>query len=278
VLALREEVIGVGQVLLETKNLTKIFESGFLKRTRVKAVDNVNIFLRESEIVSLVGQSGSGKTTLAKMILRVLEPTSGEIVFQGRNVWRDLMTIKDLKWYWRNVHAIFQNPYASFNPFYKIDRVLNQGLELIGVEPGSSEGMSMIREALEVVGLRPEETFGKYPHQLSGGQLQRIMIARAWIIKPKLLLADEPVSMLDVSTRGKILELFMKLREDRKTTVLFITHDLGLAYVVSDRIMIMHKGKIVEEGTPYEVLLRPRDEYTKQLLESVPTLYKKWEF
>jgi peptide/nickel transport system ATP-binding protein len=278
VLALREEVIGVGQVLLETKNLTKIFESGFLKRTRVKAVDNVNIFLRESEIVSLVGQSGSGKTTLAKMILRVLEPTSGEIVFQGRNVWRDLMTIKDLKWYWRNVHAIFQNPYASFNPFYKIDRVLNQGLELIGVEPGSSEGKSMIREALEVVGLRHEETLGKYPHQLSGGQLQRIMIARAWIIKPKLLLADEPVSMLDVSTRGKILELFMKLREDRKTTVLFITHDLGLAYAVSDRIMIMYKGKIVEEGTPDEVLSHPRNEYTKQLLESVPTLYKKWKF
>jgi peptide/nickel transport system ATP-binding protein len=278
VLALREEVIRVGQVLLETKNLTKIFESGFLKRTRVKAVDNVNIFLRESEIVSLVGQSGSGKTTLAKMILRVLEPTSGEIVFQGRNVWRDLMTIKDLKWYWRNVHAIFQNPYASFNPFYKIDRVLNQGLELIGVEPGSSEGKSMIREALEVVGLRPEETLGKYPHQLSGGQLQRIMIARAWIIKPKLLLADEPVSMLDVSTRGKILELFMKLREDRKTTVLFITHDLGLAHAVSDRIMIMYKGKIVEEGTPDEVLSHPRNEYTKQLLESVPTLYKKWSF
>lgn len=265
-------------MLLETKNLTKIFESGFLKRTRVKAVDNVNIFLRESEIVSLVGQSGSGKTTLAKMILRVLEPTSGEIVFQGRNVWRDLMTIKDLKWYWRNVHAIFQNPYASFNPFYKIDRVLNQGLELIGVEPGSSEGKSMIREALEVVGLRPEETLGKYPHQLSGGQLQRIMIARAWIIKPKLLLADEPVSMLDVSTRGKILELFMKLREDRKTTVLFITHDLGLAHAVSDRIMIMYKGKIVEEGTPDEVLSHPRNEYTKQLLESVPTLYKKWSF
>jgi len=268
----------VGQALLETRNLTKIFETGFFKRTSIKAVDSVNIVLGESEIVSLAGQSGSGKTTLARMILRVLKPTSGEVVFQGRSVWRDLRSMKDLKWYWRNVHVVFQNPFANFNPFYKIDRVLNQGLELIGVEPGSGEGKSMVREALEVVGLRPEETLGKYPHQLSGGQLQRIMIARAWIIKPKLLLADEPVSMLDVSTRGKILELFMKLREDHKTTVLFITHDLGLAYVVSDRIMIMHKGKIVEEGAPHEVLSHPRNEYTKQLLESVPTLYRKWEF
>ncbi|RLG81499.1 MAG: ABC transporter ATP-binding protein [Thermoprotei archaeon] len=265
-------------ILLETKNLTKIFESGFLRKTIIKAVDNVNLVLKESEVVSLAGQSGSGKTTLAKMILRILEPTSGKIIYKGKNIWRDLKSLKDLKWYWRNVHIIFQNPFSNFNPFYKIDRALRQALELIGVDPDSSEGKRLVKEALEVVGLRPDETLGKYPHQLSGGQLQRIMIARAWIVRPKLLLADEPVSMLDVSTRGKILELFLKLREAQKTTILFITHDFGLAYAVSDRILIMYKGKIIEEGPPDEVLFNPKHEYTKQLIESVPTLYRKWRF
>ncbi|MEM4623308.1 MAG: ABC transporter ATP-binding protein [Desulfurococcaceae archaeon] len=264
------------RILLETKSLTKVFETGFFKRIVVKAVDDVSIILSEGEIVSLVGQSGSGKTTLAKMILRLLEPTSGDIFFQGRNVWRDLKTLEDFKWYWKNVHAVFQNPYASFNPFYKIDRVLHQALMLIGIDPDSPEGDRVIREALEVVGLRPDETLGKYPHQLSGGQLQRILISRAWIIKPKLLLADEPVSMLDVSTRGKILELFDILRKNLGTTIVFITHDLGLAYAISDRILVMYKGKIVEEGSPDKVILNPEHEYTKELLKSVPTLYKKW--
>ncbi|MCD6196335.1 MAG: ABC transporter ATP-binding protein [Staphylothermus sp.] len=264
--------------LLKTKNLTKVFESGFLRKTYIKAVDNVNIFLKEGEVVSLAGQSGSGKTTLAKMILRVLEPTSGEIIFKDKNIWRDLKGLKDLKWYWRNVHIIFQNPFSNFNPFYKVDRTLQQALELIGIDPDSHEGKQLIREALEVVGLRPDETLGKYPHQLSGGQLQRIMIARAWIIKPKLLLADEPVSMLDVSTRGKILELFLKLRDEQKTTVLFITHDFGLAYAVSDRVMIMYRGKIIEEGTPDEIFFNPKHKYTKELIESVPMLYRKWKF
>ncbi|MEM0378999.1 MAG: ABC transporter ATP-binding protein [Thermosphaera sp.] len=264
------------RIVLETKGLTKVFESGFFKRVVVRAVDNVSVRLSEGEVVSLVGQSGSGKTTLAKMILRLLEPTSGDILFQGRNVWRDLKTLEDLKWYWRNVHAVFQNPYASFNPFYKIDRVLRQALMLIGVDPDSPEGDKAVREALEVVGLRPDETLGKYPHQLSGGQLQRILISRAWIIKPKLLLADEPVSMLDVSTRGKILELYDTLRRSLGTTIVFITHDLGLAYAVSDRVLVMYKGKIVEEGSPDKVILNPEHEYTKELLKSVPTLYKKW--
>lgn len=265
-------------VLLETRNLTKVFESGFIRRVFIKAVDNVNLVLKENEIVSLAGQSGSGKSTLAKMILRLLEPTSGEILFQGKNIWRDLRKLKDLKWYWRNVHAIFQNPFSNFNPFYKVDRVLNQALELIGIDPKSGEGKKLVREALEYVGLRPEETLGKYPHQLSGGQLQRMMIARVWIIKPKLLLADEPVSMLDVSTRGKILELFKNLQENFKTTTVFITHDLGLAYVVSDRILIMYRGQIVEEGPPDEILKNPKHEYTKRLLESVPPLYRRWRW
>lgn len=264
------------KTILETKKLTKIFEVGFFKKTVIKAVDEVSVKLDEGEIASLVGQSGSGKTTLAKMILRLLEPTSGDIIFQGRDVWKDLKSMDDLKWYWRNVHAVFQNPYASFNPFYKIDRALHQALRLIGLDPDSPEGKKILWEALEVVGLRPDETLGKYPHQLSGGQLQRILISRAWIIKPKLLLADEPVSMLDVSTRGKILELYDILRKNLGTTIMFITHDLGLAYAVSDRVLVMYRGKIVEEGPPDKVILNPEHEYTKELLKSVPTLYKKW--
>lgn len=262
--------------ILETRDLTKVFEAGLFRKIIIKAVDRVSVKLEEGEIVSLVGQSGSGKTTLAKMILRLLEPTSGDIIYQGKNIWKDLKGIDDLRWYWRNVHAIFQNPYSSFNPFYKIDRVLHQALRLVEVEPGSQEGSRLIRESLEIVGLRPDETLGKYPHQLSGGQLQRILISRAWIIKPRLLLADEPVSMLDVSTRGKILELYDILRKNLGTTIVFITHDLGLAYAVSDRILVMYKGKIIEEGQPEKVISSPQHEYTKELLKSVPTLYKKW--
>lgn len=264
-------------VLLEVRNLIKVFETGFLRKVLIKAVDDVSFVLKSGEIVSVVGQSGSGKTTLAKMILRLLEPTSGDILFMGRNVWKDVRTPKELRWYWRNVHAVFQNPYSSFNPFYKVDRVLNQACSLVDLEPGSSEARAEVLKALQSVGLRADEVLGKYPHQLSGGQLQRVLIARAWIIKPKLLIADEPVSMLDVSTRGKIVKLFEDLRKEHDTTVVFITHDMGLAYVISDRIFVMYRGKVVEEGSPDELLREPKHEYTKTLVESVPGIYKKWQ-
>lgn len=263
--------------LLEVQNLTKVFESGFFRKISIRAVDGVSFTLGSGVVVSIVGQSGSGKTTLAKMILRLLEPTSGDIWFSGRNVWKDLKTPRDLRWYWRNVHAVFQNPYSSFNPFYKVDRVLNQACSLVDLEPGSPEARAEILRALQSVGLRGDEVLGKYPHQLSGGQLQRVLIARAWIIKPKLLIADEPVSMLDVSTRGKIVKLFDDLRKEHGTTVIFITHDMGLAYVVSDRILVMYKGKIVEDGPPDEILGNPKHEYTKTLVDSVPGIYKKWQ-
>jgi len=156
--------------------------------------------------------------------------------------------------------------------------VLKQALKLLNIDPDTSEGKSLINEALTYVGLQPSEVLGKYPHQLSGGQRQRIMIARCWLLKPKLVLADEPVSMIDASLRGAIINLFMHMRDYNKTSIIFITHDLGLAYYVSDRILVMYKGKIVDEGTPDELLKSPRHEYTKLLLESVPTLYRKWTF
>jgi len=264
--------------LLEVKNLTKVYEAGFVKKRRIIAVDNVTFEVNEGEVASLVGESGSGKTTTAKIILRLLPPTSGNVVFQGKDIWRDLKTKEDLKDYWKKVHAVFQDPYASYNPFYTIDRILNQALELLGVDPKSDEGKRLIREALMYVGLVPEDVLGKYPHQLSGGQRQRIMIARCWLLKPKLILADEPVSMIDASMRGAIIKLFMNLRDDYKTSTIFITHDMGLAYYVSDRILVMYRGKIVDQGSPDELVKNPKHEYTKRLLASVPTLYRKWSW
>ena len=262
--------------LLEVRNLTKIYETGFIRRRRILAVDNISFDMKEGEIVSLVGQSGSGKTTTAKMILRLLPPTSGTIRFEGRDIWRELRHRHELAEYWKRVHAVFQDPYASYNPFYTVDRVLNQALRLLGIDPRSEEGKSLVKEALNYVGLNPGDVLGKYPHQLSGGQRQRLMIARCWILKPKLILADEPVSMIDASMRGSIIRLFEKLRDDYRTSMIFITHDLGLAYYISDRILVMYKGRIVEEGTPDEVVMHPQHEYTKLLVASVPTLYKKW--
>ena len=262
--------------LLEVRNLTKVYESGFIRKRRIIAVNNISFDIKEGEVVSLVGESGSGKTTTAKMILRLLPPTSGIIKFQGKDIWRDIKSKNELKAYWKEVHAVFQDPYASYNPFYTVDRVLNQALNLLGIAPGSNEGKKLVREALSYVGLIPEDVLGKYPHQLSGGQRQRLMIARCWLLKPKLILADEPVSMIDASMRGAIIKLFMNLRDDYKTSTIFITHDMGLAYYVSDRIMVMYKGKIVEEGTPDEVINHPQHEYTKNLLNSVPKLYVSW--
>lgn len=260
--------------LLEVKGLTKIFTVGLFKRREIVAVNNISFHVNPGEFMSLVGESGSGKTTTARMILRLLPPTSGSIIFEGKNVWK-LNDLDELRWYWKNVHGIFQDPYASFNPLHRIDRVLNQVFTL--VVDSKMDRDRLIKEALKEVGLRPQEVLGRYPHELSGGQRQRIMIARCYMLKPKLILADEPISMIDASTRASILQLFSRLRDEYKTSVIFITHDLGLAYYVSDRILIMYKGSIVEEGTPDEILEHPQHPYTKRLKEDVPLLYRKWE-
>ncbi|MCS7111674.1 MAG: ABC transporter ATP-binding protein [Ignisphaera sp.] len=264
--------------MLKAENLVKIYETGFVRKRRITAVDNVSFDVKEGEVASLVGESGSGKTTTAKIVLRLLPPTSGSVSFKGRDVWKELKTREQLVDYWRKVHAVFQDPYASYNPFYTIDRVLKQALRLVGVDRNSEMERKLIEEALNYVGLSPEDVLGKYPHQLSGGQRQRIMIARCWLLKPNLIIADEPVSMIDASMRGAIIKLFMNLRDDYRTSIVFITHDLGLAYYVSDKIMVMFKGRIVDIGAPDEVVKHPQHEYTRKLLESVPTLYRKWRW
>lgn len=261
-------------MLLEINNLTKVFTVGLLRKKEIVAVKDVSLKVDSGEFISLVGESGSGKTTTAKMILKLIPPTSGNIVFDGKDVTR-LRKLEELREYWSKVHGIFQDPYASFNPLRKIDRVLYQVFELTGNRDVNKD--DAVREALREVGLNPEEVLGKYPHELSGGQRQRIMVARCYLIKPKLILADEPVSMIDASTRRGVLQLLSNLRDEYKTSVLFITHDLGLAYYVSDEILIMYKGIIVESGPPEEVMENPRSEYTKRLKADVPLLYRKWE-
>lgn len=255
--------------LLETKNLTRTFGHG---EHAVHAVKDVSFHVQPGEIVAVVGESGSGKSTLARLILRLLDPTSGRIYLHGNDV-TDLTKSRDLKPYWRKVQGVFQDPFAAVNQFYTNRRVLEKPLQLLDHKPTRTERDERIESALLEVGLDPSDVLNKGPHQLSGGQLQRIMIARALVAGPELLLADEPTSMLDASLRVTVLNLLLDLRENRNMTILFITHDLGQAYYLSDRVLVMYRGDLVEQGTVKEVLSNPQHEYTQRLLADVPRLH-----
>ena len=257
--------------IIKTENLTKVFGSG---KKAIKAVDDVSISIKRKEVISLVGQSGSGKTTLARMLLRLLKPTAGKIIFEGQDVTN--IEGKEKKAYWRKVQAIFQDPYASFNIFSPVKKVLLDAFKLFDNKFTKEEKWRMVCESLEAVNFRPDEVADKFPFELSGGQRQRIMIARAHLIKPELLIADEPTSMIDANLRSGILELLLDLRNTKGTTIMFVTHDLGLAYYVSERLLIMHEGKIVEEGSADKIISEPEHPYTKQLMADVPKLSEEW--
>jgi peptide/nickel transport system ATP-binding protein len=261
------------QIILSTKGLTKEFGFG---ATKTLAVDHVDLELYKGEVISIVGESGSGKTTLSKMILALISITEGEIFFQGKK--RDISTNKKRQEYWKNIQAIFQDPFSSYNIFHKIDAVL---LDCIRMRGGGrlprQKKVEMMTEACSFVNLKYEELTNKYPFELSGGQMQRLMIARIFLLKPKILLADEPTSMIDACSRATILDMLMQLRNEIGMTVIFITHDIGLAYYVSDKVFIMEHGKFVESGTPDEVILHPRAPYTKRLISDVPKIYEEWD-
>jgi peptide/nickel transport system ATP-binding protein len=261
------------KVLLQCKDLTKIYTSGLVRTKSVVGAKNVDFDIKRGDIVSLVGESGSGKSTVAKMILRLIEPTSGDILFDGANILsyhkRD---------YYRRVQAIFQDPYSAFNPFYKIDRVLDKAFGLLNDHYSPDKRKDMTWSTLKSIGLNPDEVLGRHPHQLSGGQMQRILIARALVIGAELLIADEPTSMIDASTRAGILNLLLNLKMEKGLSVLFITHDIGQAQYISDRIVVMEKGVVVEQGLVAEVFVKPKHPYTKSLLASVPRLNEKWEY
>jgi peptide/nickel transport system ATP-binding protein len=261
------------QICLSGKGLTKVFGIG---RQKCVAVDHVDFDFYEGEVISIVGESGSGKTTLAKMLLGLISITEGEVYFQGKK--RDISTQKKRKKYWKNIQAIFQDPYCSYNIFNKIDSVL---LDCINMRGGRrlphEKKVELMTEACSFVNLKFEELTNKYPFELSGGQMQRLMIARIFLLKPQILLADEPTSMIDACSRATILEMLMQLRNDIGMTIIFITHDIGLAYYVSDTVYIMQHGKFVECGCADDIILHPKETYTRRLINDVPKIYEEWD-
>ncbi len=258
---------------LSGRGVTKIFGLG---EKRTVAVDHVDFDFHEGEFVSIVGESGSGKTTLSKMLLGLSNQTSGEILFQGKT--RDISSGSKRREYWKGIQAIFQDPFASFNTFNKIDTVL---LDCINMRGGKNlskqEKFDMMTEACSFVNLKFAELTNKYPFELSGGQMQRLMIARIFLLKPKILLADEPTSMVDACSRATILDMLLQLRDEVGMTVIFITHDIGLAYYISDTVYIMEHGKFVEYGKADEVILNPKAAYTKRLISDVPKIHEEWD-
>ncbi len=260
--------------MLELKEVTKVYRVGAFGSRGLLAVDRVSLDVPAGTIVSLVGESGSGKTTIGKMVLRLIRPTSGRILFEGRDV--NLMGKRKLKHYYRKVQGVFQDPFSSYNPIFKADRIFWMIRRSFFPKVPPRDWEQHVVEALKEVGLNPKEVLNKFPHQLSGGQLQRFLIARVFLLDVKLLVADEIVSMLDASTRVEVLDILLKLRE-RGGGVLFITHDLSLGYYLSDRIVIMYQGAVMEYGPPEEVFGNPVHPYTAFLLEAVPTLERKWK-
>ena len=258
---------------LRGEGLTKVFGVG---RQKTVAVDHVDFDFYQGEIVSIVGESGSGKTTLAKLLLGLIKPTDGTIYFLGKK--RDIGNNRKKKEYWKSIQAIFQDPYSSFNIFNKIDAVLDDCIKMRhGRGLSHEQKIALMTEACSFVNLKFEELTNKYPFELSGGQMQRLMIARIFLLKPQILLADEPTSMIDACSRATILDMLMKLRDEIGMTLIFITHDIGLAYYVSNKVYIMEHGKIVESGTADDVILNPREAYTKRLISDVPKIHEEWD-
>jgi peptide/nickel transport system ATP-binding protein len=262
--------------LLEVNNLTKVFSLGsVLSRIRITAVDNVSFHINPGEIFALAGESGCGKTTAAKIILGFEKPTSGDIAHKGK---RGEKSRNKEVWFTEGVQAIFQDPFETFNPLRIVDRYFFETIQNYDLAGSKEEAIDLIAEKLHAVGLNYEEFSGRYPSEFSGGQLQRISIARALLTDPVLLIADEPVSMVDASLRMSIVNLFKTLRDESGVSVLYITHDLATAYYVSDRIAIMFRGHVVEMGPVEDVLMNPKHPYTQLLRESVPEAdpTKRW--
>lgn len=257
--------------LLEVAGVSKVFGApGPQARRSIRAVDRVSFSMPGDRptLLTLVGESGSGKTTIARMILALLRPTEGEIRFRGRDVFR--LSGEDRSDYRRRVQAVFQDPYGTYNPFYRIERVLQVPIRKFGLtRSGESEGQ-LIQGALRAVDLRPGDVIGRYPHQLSGGERQRMMLARIYLMRPELIVADEPVSMVDVSLRAGFLNILLDFEREHGISCLFITHDLATAHYLGGQIMILCQGRVIEAGTMDQVVHEPKHPYTQLLIASVP--------
>ena len=257
-------------VLLEARNVGKTYGGGLLSKKHTIALREASLQLHDSPptIIAIAGESGSGKTTLARLLLGMVKPTTGEILYQGTPL--NQMRPDEWRRFRREVQAVFQDPFEVYNPFYKVDHALMQPVEKFYPQLSGSEVRQKIEEALRAVGLRPEETLGRYPHQLSGGQRQRIMTARALALRPRIIVADEPVSMVDASLRATILESLLKVHEEFAISLIYITHDLTTAYQLSETIMMMYRGDVVEAGSVDQVIKAPQHPYTQLLVDSIP--------
>ncbi|AEJ62055.1 oligopeptide/dipeptide ABC transporter, ATPase subunit [Spirochaeta thermophila DSM 6578] len=260
--------------MLELQHVSKIYRIGAFGRKTLRAVDDVSFDIADGEVVSLIGESGSGKTTIGKMILRLIGISEGKILFDGQDI--SLLKGASLKEYYRYVQGVFQDPFSSYNPIFKADRIFSLVKEEFYPSTSASEWKEKVEGALRAVGLNPPDVLNKYPHQLSGGQLQRFLIARALLLDVKFLVADEIISMLDASTRVDVLNLIGDLKA-RGLSVLFITHDLALGYYIGDKAVIMYKGRVVEMGSTEKVYHDTLHPYTKMLMAAVPRLDEKWE-
>ncbi len=258
--------------LLEARHVTKIFGGGFLdRRRRTRALQDFSLSVDADppSITAIVGESGSGKTTLAHLLLGVVAPSSGQVVYQGKALAE--LTAEERRAFRRDVQVIFQDPYDAYNPFYKVDRVLAKPIANFQLAQSRRDARKLMEEALEAVGLRPADTLGRYPHQLSGGQRQRIMVARALLVKPRLIIADEPVSMVDASLRATILGSLRKLNQDFGISLLYITHDVTTAYQISQNIIVLYGGSVCEAGDVELVIQQPNHPYTQLLIGSIPS-------
>jgi peptide/nickel transport system ATP-binding protein len=256
--------------LIEARGVSKVFGSGVLHKQRTAALEDFSLAIANEPptITAVVGESGSGKTTLAQLLLGLVAPTTGTVLYKGKDL--KSLSSAEKRTFRRDIQVVFQDPFEAYNPFYRVDHVLEAPVANFRLARSREEGRRLIAETLLAVGLRPEETLGRYPHQLSGGQRQRVMVARALLIRPRLIIADEPVSMVDASLRATILGSLRQLHDEFGISLIYITHDLTTAYQISQNVIVLYRGAVAEAGAAELVVQQPKHPYTQLLIGSIP--------